>query len=883
MKRFLLSIVLLCSVACCFSQTVISGCVKFAHDKTPVDMANVIIEVPGSKKVIAYGVTDANGNFSVSFSTDKPEVTITVAGFNVERTSRTVPAGTQHLELLVNYKELYLKGTTVRANPIQEHKDTITYYVSAFADSIDHSIGDVLKKMPGISVDKAGGIIYQGRKIDQFYIEGLDLMGSRYGTATNNVRAKDVATVEIYENHQPIKVLKSLFGDKKGNGRVAINLKLRQKSKGVFISMYQLGTGCGPWMWDASMVGMYFSDNYQMLGTVKSNNSGTDIVSELTEQYEGTETLRPYIGVYSPATPNVGLERYMDNTTYAVSINNLFKLSKDKQFSVNGIYYYDKQFFADSSRTDYFMPSGEPLRIAEVTALKSKLHNADLRMKYTGNGEKTYIEETLSIEAAWNQDKGEVLTEENLYGQKFSAAPAFCLDNKLSFQPKVGKTLLNIDSKICVRSLPTSLSVMPDFLSSMSGYGTNGGSASLQTMSNRSFYTDESCGIFIEIAQHLFMDLNAHISADIQNMRSSLLSESLTIPADDSLRNDLGYAILNTGGHLGLNYSYKSLKTFLGINLDYSVLKAHDRIRNNRSDSSKPLLHPQLFMELQLLRGLKVNLISDYSQSFGPITDHYSGYIMTDYRHLCSRRGGISTNKMLNNEINFKYSNVLSALFANLSGRYSLLKSDLITGTTFVGSRSIVESYGIDNVSSGYSVKGSISKFFSSMSSTLELSAGVKQDWMDILRQGEVMNFEIIQNDIGFKSITNWSSWLKMKYDIKFSHIKSQCTGIDISDNGIDAIHQKLSFDCTMLNKIIANVSGEHYFNSSIVSGSRHIPFMDASLTYKTRNVEYVIEGRNLLDMRVYSNRTTSEAFVFEYNYLLRQRSLMFRIKINLN
>lgn len=61
--------------------------------------------------------------------------------------------------------------------------------------------------MPGIEVARGGKIYYNNRPIDRFYIEGMDLMGGRYGVAVDNVRAKDVATVEVLENHQPIKAL----------------------------------------------------------------------------------------------------------------------------------------------------------------------------------------------------------------------------------------------------------------------------------------------------------------------------------------------------------------------------------------------------------------------------------------------------------------------------------------------------------------------------------------------------------------------------------------------------------------------------------------------------------------------------------------------------
>jgi hypothetical protein len=55
------------------------------------------------------------------------------------------------------------------------------------------------------------------------------LLQGRYGLATNNISAKDVAIVQIMENHQPIKALK----DRSFSDQAAINLKLKDAAKGT--------------------------------------------------------------------------------------------------------------------------------------------------------------------------------------------------------------------------------------------------------------------------------------------------------------------------------------------------------------------------------------------------------------------------------------------------------------------------------------------------------------------------------------------------------------------------------------------------------------------------------------------------------------------------
>ena len=88
----------------------------------------------------------------------------------------------------------------------------------------DRSIEDVIKKLPGIEVSETGVISYDGEPINNFYIEGLNLMGGNYAVASQNIKPQDVAAVSVYERHQPKKALKNVVESKSA----ALNLKLKK-------------------------------------------------------------------------------------------------------------------------------------------------------------------------------------------------------------------------------------------------------------------------------------------------------------------------------------------------------------------------------------------------------------------------------------------------------------------------------------------------------------------------------------------------------------------------------------------------------------------------------------------------------------------------------
>lgn len=146
------------------------------------------------------------------------------------------------------------------------------------------------------------------------------------------------------------------------------------------------------------------------------------------------------------------------------------------------------------------------------------------------------------------------------------------------------------------------------------------------------------------------------------------------------------------------------------------------------------------------------------------------------------------------------------------------------------------------------------------------------------------MNTNNITTKAGIKWITNWyKNKIKSNYTANYIYNQTKYSNKDLNITSINALHQILTIDYSILTSLILNLTGEHYFNSAIVSGSRNIFFLDASLTFKTRKLEYMLEARNLLNTRMYNNNYTSSATDFEYHYLLRPTLIMLKVKFKLH
>ena len=214
--------------------------------------------------------------------------------------------------------------------------------VDAYKDAGDRVIGDVIKKMPGLEVSESGQISFNGKTVKNFYVEDMDLLQGRYGIATNNVSANDVASVQVYQNHQPIRALQ----DWSPSEEVTINIKLKSSARGTLTMNGMAGIGYKPTMWAAEAVAMFFGKKFQTITTYKGNNSGDNVMAEQNDLI-GDGSLQFFnsapLSVASPGSPGVALKRYMRNRSNTVGKNNIFKFDSLSTLNMSLSYLDDIQ------------------------------------------------------------------------------------------------------------------------------------------------------------------------------------------------------------------------------------------------------------------------------------------------------------------------------------------------------------------------------------------------------------------------------------------------------------------------------------------------------------------------------------------------------------
>ena len=416
------------------AQTIIEGVVTDSLGQA-VD-AYVTVSPKGTGSIIGFADTDAKGYYKLQFKSTTDSVVVTAAGMAIGNVARVVANRSQRLDIRARQKAIELKEVSVKADKIRQHGDTLNYTVGAYQQQGDRVIGDVLKRMPGIEVSESGAIKFNGKAIKKFYVEDMDLLQGRYGLATNNINASDVATVQVLEHHQPIKALQ----DKTLTDDVAINLKLKNAAKGTvaintmvgggweptpspspkegslvthesskLFSSPSLGEGIGVGLWTAEVVGMYFAKQRQNMTLYKGNNSGDDVSRELTEHYSSINSvgLYPFCPMNAVLPNGSGLpqKRTFDNHSHIATMNHLEKVGEDSEITMNVAYHHDDIRREGTSESDRFISDDSRLLTTETLTSQTHLNDVSGNLRYMWNAKDGFLANVIKFDGSWNNDR----------------------------------------------------------------------------------------------------------------------------------------------------------------------------------------------------------------------------------------------------------------------------------------------------------------------------------------------------------------------------------------------------------------------------------------------------------------------------------------------
>jgi hypothetical protein len=122
-------------------------------------------------------------------------------------------------------EEVLIKSKTAS---IKIKGDTTSYKASDFKVSENANAEELLRKLPGIQVDKNGNIKAMGETVSKVLVDGEEFFGDDPGMATKNLRADAIKEVQVFNKKSD---QAEFTGIDDGKSEKTINLKLKENAK----------------------------------------------------------------------------------------------------------------------------------------------------------------------------------------------------------------------------------------------------------------------------------------------------------------------------------------------------------------------------------------------------------------------------------------------------------------------------------------------------------------------------------------------------------------------------------------------------------------------------------------------------------------------------
>ncbi|TWI81085.1 outer membrane receptor protein involved in Fe transport [Lacibacter cauensis] len=277
MKNLLLIILIVLASVPAFAQTTgISGKVTDSTGSKGLEKATVKLVEKDLPKDTLRTITNAKGEFSFTkIPASAYSIIISYSGYKPMVKEFFKPsAGVSNIdlgELVLTNTYLDLAEIVIEAPAVTMKEDTVEYRAGAFQTKPNATTEELLKKLPGVQVDRQGNITAHGKQVTRVKVNGKDFFNGDPKTATQEIPADMIDKVQVVDDYGD---QSNASGIRDGEPEKVINLQLKKdKNKGVFgRAMVGYGT-------DDRYIGAValnrFNNSKQLSLIINSNNNNT--------------------------------------------------------------------------------------------------------------------------------------------------------------------------------------------------------------------------------------------------------------------------------------------------------------------------------------------------------------------------------------------------------------------------------------------------------------------------------------------------------------------------------------------------------------------------------------------------------------------------------
>ncbi len=227
MLRFI-SILLICTLFAGFAQgqsITLKGKLSDKADKSSLSAATIKLTLQKDSNNTRMVITDKSGNFAFNnLEAGAYTLFITHSGYEkIQQKVNIQASNNTAIPFSITKLPTDLTGVTVisKAAPVRMKVDTTEFSASQFKVNPDATAEDLIKKLPGIVIDKSGNVTTMGEQVKKVTVDGRDFFGDDATAALKNLPADVIDKIQVFDK---LSDQAAFTGFDDGNSTKAINI-----------------------------------------------------------------------------------------------------------------------------------------------------------------------------------------------------------------------------------------------------------------------------------------------------------------------------------------------------------------------------------------------------------------------------------------------------------------------------------------------------------------------------------------------------------------------------------------------------------------------------------------------------------------------------------
>lgn len=720
-----------------------------------------------------------------------------------------------------------IKEVVIKKEKITIKKDTVVYDVNSFKDLSDNKLQDVLKKMPGITVnEKTGAVKYKGKPIVTVKLEDDDLFGSNYTVGTKNINVDIVEKVEVIQKYSENPLLKGI----ENSDKVALNLKLK-KGKIDFSGNFDWGSGFNSEAKQLQLINSsilqvakkfksFFSLSYNNIGV---NNSPYDHFSNSNSISQENNKNYSSIKLINDLSFNSSFleeNRLNKNNQLFTSYNLSFKPVSKMSTRVNLSYIKDKLTQNLYNKT-ILLNENYNLSDNFNSVKEPEVYHIETNSKYYTSKKSLLEYNLLASKTNTNQESSIIQNDVKNYNNTTSTQDKF-FKQTLKYTYKINDaTAMQVNSNYSYNNIPQKTLSIPYFYINDNDYFKQQNShfqkqildiQSILLGRTRTFSYLFSLGNSNEITKYNSNIEGNSASVDSENYRNKFRNRKNSIYTSAQINFKIG--------DLGIQPS---------ANLIYLKQKHSDQ--NAQLSKNNLLVEPKLHLILRLSK--ISNLMAQFEYSQKPFSEDklISNPVFIDNRNSISSIPSLEIQKTWNGSLNYGIYDMYNQFSFNIGLSHSINQGNYFSEYSISPNHSVTRFFYKPTNQSSLGLNFSVKKYLSFIDSTIELiSNSSTSHYQNIVNNSDFRKIESnsFHNELTLK--TSFDFFLNFNNNIAYGINTSKIENED-AKNTIHSFRNHFKI-IAKPNKKWLFITSFEYFRPNLDTKKDYF-FIDSTLTFK--------------------------------------------------